>query len=156
MRAVSNAGPLIHLARINHLHLLPALFDEVLIPVAVWQEVSPDDIDVPDLAALRQAVDAGWLRVHAVSATSGAARLQADLDPGESEAIMLAREVTADALLMDERRGRTHAQREGLPVLGTIGLLRLGRDRGLIPAAAPLLLDQLLPPRAFPSTPLER
>ena len=64
------------------------------------------------------------------------------LDRGESEAIVLFRKSAAHLLLIDERRGRAYYEREGVPVTGTIGILRRARERGLIPAVAPLL-DEL-------------
>ena len=126
MRAVANAGPLIHLSWIDELDLLPALFEEFLVPLAVRDEVLRASPDVPGVPALRAVVTF----------------LTADLDLGESEAIVLMHEVAADLLLLDERRGRELAEGQGLPIMGTIGILRTARNRGLIPAVTPLL-DEL-------------
>jgi predicted nucleic acid-binding protein len=67
------------------------------------------------------------------------ADLAAELDRGESEAIVLMGEIRADVLLMDERRGRASAARRGLPVTSTIGILRRARDHGHIVAVVPIL-----------------
>ncbi len=142
MRAVANAGPLIHLSWIDRLDLLPALFTDVLVPQAVQDEVLRAEASVRGLVALREAFAAGWLEVRAVADRAAVAALQTDLDRGESEAIVLMREAGADLLLLDDRRARAAAERQGLPLTGTLGILRLARERGLIPAALPLL-DEL-------------
>ena len=67
MRAVTNAGPLIHLSWIGHLNLLPAVFAEVLVPPAVQDEVLRADSDVLGLVALREAFAADWLKVRPVA-----------------------------------------------------------------------------------------
>lgn len=139
MRAVANAGPLIHLSWIDHLDLLPALFDEVFVPLAVRGEVLRASPDVPGVPALQAAFASGWLTIQEVADRAAVAHLTADIDLGEAEAIALTREVAADILLMDEHRGRGLAEREGVPIVGTIGILRAARDRGLIPSATPLL-----------------
>lgn len=139
MNAVTNAGPLIHLSWIDHLDLLPALFAEVLAPLAVQNEVLRASPDTPGMLALQEVFASDWLKVQVVADSSAVATLRNDLDPGESEAIVLMRETRADLLLLDERRARALAQRAGLPITGTIGILRMARERGLIPAVTPLL-----------------
>ncbi|HLB12979.1 MAG TPA: DUF3368 domain-containing protein, partial [Dehalococcoidia bacterium] len=62
-----------------------------------------------------------------------------DLDPGEFEAIALMREVEAGVLLLDDRRARATGERLGLPLTGTVGILRAARQRGLVPAVVPIL-----------------
>jgi len=142
VRAVTNAGPLIHLSWIESLDLLRVLFEEVVAPTAVRDEVFRPGSDVPGVAAIRGAFAAGSVVVRPVADRAAVARLLTELDRGEAEAIVLMREAGADVLLLDDRRARTHAQHEGLPISGTIGVLRLARDRGLVPAVAPLL-DEL-------------
>lgn len=111
-------------------------------PPAVRDEVLQPGPDIPGVAAIRDAFAAGWVAVRPVVDRAAVTRLLTELDRGEAEAIVLMREAGADVLLLDERRARTHAQQEGLPITGTIGVLRLARDRGLVPAVAPLL-DEL-------------
>jgi uncharacterized protein len=118
VKAVANAGPLIHLSWIDQLNLLPILFDEVLVPLAVQDEVLRASPDVPGVPALRAAFASEWLNVQTVTDRSAFTNLTVDLDLGESEAIVLVREVVADLLLLDERRGREIAERQSLPLMG--------------------------------------
>lgn len=142
MRAVANAGPLIHLSWIGRLDLLPVLFNEVLVPLAVQDEVLRGGPDVLGREALRAAFATDWLRVRTVADSSAVAALRTDLDRGEAEAIVLMQEAGADLLLLDDRRARGTARRQGLPLTGTIGVLRLARDHELLTVVMPLL-DEL-------------
>ncbi|GBD08459.1 hypothetical protein HRbin22_00699 [Candidatus Thermoflexus japonica] len=132
MSAVSNASPLIALARIGRFTLLHDLFDYILVPVAVWQEVVAQGTDRPGSAECEAAADAGWLECQAIQDTWAATLLQAHLGPGESEVIVLARESSAEWLLMDDDLGRAYALRLGLPVKGTVGILVAASHAGLI------------------------
>lgn len=73
------------------------------------------------------------------SLISGLPRL---VGAGEAEAIVLARELGADILLIDERRARKTALELGLPVTGLLGVLLEAKKAGLIPALKPIL-DQM-------------
>lgn len=139
MRAVANAGPLIHLSWIGQLRLLPALFSEVIVPVAVRDEVLRAGSDVPGVSDLRNAFAADQFFVQRVVDLAAVEALTASLDRGESEALILMREVQADLLLMDDRRARLEALRQGYSLMGTVGILRIARSRELIPSAAALL-----------------
>jgi len=85
---------------------------------------------------------ASWLLLTPVTDTLAVELLLDQLAPGESEAIVLARELHADLLLMDERRGRRRAVQNGLTVAGTLGILIQARRLGLVESLRPLL-DEL-------------
>lgn len=140
MIVVSNAGPIIALARIEQLCLLQNLYGELLIPTAVQKEVAGLPVDLPGASEVRTA---SWIKVFGVSDFLSVSLLRERLDAGESEAIVLVFERQADLLLIDEARGRRIAQARELPHIGTLGILLLAKRRGLIEAVTPLL-NQLL------------
>ena len=115
MRAVADASPLIHLSWLGRLDLLQLLFDELVVPVAVRDEVLRVGPDIPGATALRDAFAAGWPTVRPVADTSAVETLRTRLDQGEAEAIVLMREAEADVILLDERRARHYAAQRGLP-----------------------------------------
>lgn len=98
MKVVSDASPLVNLARIGQLALLPQLFGRVLIPDAVWQEVVEDGRGQPGADEIRIAT---WIERMTVSNRQLVHSLRQDLDAGEAEAIALAVEVDADWLLQE-------------------------------------------------------
>ncbi len=126
---ISDAGPLIGLARIGRLEILPRLFARVLIPTSVETELDMS-APRPSSLALRAASTAGWLRAMPVQGV--ASRVMAALDQGEAEAIALAKDESLP-LLIDERRGRIVARSEGVKVFGTGALLVSAKEHRLIP-----------------------
>lgn len=135
---VSNTSPIINLACIGRLDLLPALFGEITIPDAVFHEIAITHPDAPGASDVRTA---SWIRRYAVVNRPLVAVLRLELDPGEAEAIACATETKAQLLLIDERRGRMVAQRLGLATTGLIGVLLLARKRSMIESIRPLLDD---------------
>jgi len=136
MSVVSNAGPLIALARIGCLELLPSLYGHVLIPRAVSLEVMMD----PRRMGAQELVSCVWIDVRDISDTQAVAVLRLTLDRGESEAIVLARQL-GKTLLMDEQRGRAMAAALGVPHTGTIGVLLAAKRAGLLPSVCLALED---------------
>jgi predicted nucleic acid-binding protein len=133
MILVSDSSPLIALSRIGRLELLRAVFGSVLLPTAVWDELVRAGMDRPGAAAV---LTADWIEHRDILDVGLASLLRRDLGAGESEAIVLAREVRDALLLMDERMGRAAARRLGLRVTGLVGVLIEARERGLLPDAA--------------------
>jgi uncharacterized protein len=135
---ICNAGPLISLARISQLEILPALFDEILVPPAVHRETTGDE-SLPGATALARA---DWLRTAEVSDRAAVERLSSSLHTGEAEVLVLAQELST-TVAIDDRRGRRLAAELGIPLTGTIGILLTAKRRGLLPLVKPLV-DQLI------------
>ena len=131
MIVVSDTSPLTALLTVGAADLLPQLFSEVVIPEAVRDELQRSHSRLP-----------AWLRIAAVANQNQARQYAKIVDMGEAEAIELARELHADRLLMDERKGRRLAVREGVPVIGLLGVVLLARRKQFIPSAR-ALIDRL-------------
>ncbi len=138
MIVISDTSTITNLAAIDHLKLLPQLYNQVTIPEAVYRELA--DVDPPVPGTL-EAQTADWLKVRKVINREAVERLQNEvrLDPGESEAIALALELNANLLLIDERRGRAEADRLGVKITGLLGILVEAKQRSLIVAVKPLI-----------------
>ncbi|TRZ52820.1 DUF3368 domain-containing protein [bacterium] len=140
MIVAANAGPLIALAEIGRFDLLKSLYGQIHIPPAVRDEVVVSQEGRP---GAKEVSHAGWIRVESVRDTTAIQILRERLDRGESEAIVLAIELGADLLLIDEARGRRIAEARGLNKTGTLGTLIMAKKRGLISNITPFL-DELL------------
>ena len=124
---ILNNTPLVALWAIGRLGLLRDLFAQVLIPQAVRDEFLAVDSEMRSEALSA----APWVRTGPLSDPRRALPY-AGLDQGEAEVLALAEELPASLLVIDERRARRYAKRLGLPLTGTLGLLLLAKERGLI------------------------
>lgn len=136
MRVVCNTSPLVALARAKRLDVLPALFAEITLPNAVFDEVCVAGAGEPGAIEI---ASAAWVKKQQVTNTPLVTALRLELDAGEAEAIALAIEAKADWVLLDERIGRRVAARFGLTALGTLGLLVMAKQRGILSAVRPVL-----------------
>lgn len=135
MIVISDASPLIALAAVRQLELLRVLYSEILIPEAVYREVTATP-GAPGAAAIGAAQ---WIHVEPASDRTLVAALAVELDEGEAEAIALAIQHRAELLLMDERRGRSIANRMGQRVTGVLGVLVEGKRHGHLKAIRPVM-----------------
>ena len=133
---VSDSSSLISLARIGKLDLLRRLYGELVIPQAVWNEVT---VKGAGQAGAEELKSAAWIKTVTVANDELVLALQRDLDAGEAEAIALALEKKADLLLMDERLGRETAQYFGLRYIGLLGILTEAKHKGEVEAIKPVL-----------------
>jgi len=136
---VADAGPLIAFGRLDKFSLLGAIFDRVIVPQAVYQEIQSRP-ELPDAVAIRAAARSDSLTVDA--STPGRPDLPGEIELGEGEAAAIALAAKLGlGVLMDDLQGRSAAALLNLRVIGTVGVLTLARERGMIPALAPLLQD---------------
>jgi predicted nucleic acid-binding protein len=122
---VSDSACLIGLERIGRLEILPALFQSICIPPAVQREFG---VTLP------------WLRVVAPTDLALVLALGMLVDDGEAEAIALAHERAARVIL-DDRQARAVAQRMGVGVIGTVGVLVNARRQQIIPSLSVVLAE---------------
>ena len=151
MIVISDTSTITNLAAIQHLQLL-AQYNQVIIPEAVYRELTDIDPPVPGTLEVQSVT---WLEVRDVVNRKSVERLQGEmsLDLGESEAIALALELNADLLLIDERRGRAEANRLGLRITGLLDILVEARYQNLIVAVKPLM-DALISTSEFRVSPV--
>ena len=138
-RCVVDTSALQYLFRIGQLDLLQKLFDGVLVADAVEQELNRGKSAgylVPNI------MDYSWITIEKPDSRSIPTELQL-LGDGECESILLAREISADQIILDDLDARYTAETIGLNVIGTIGILMRAKEQNLISAIAPLL-EQLI------------
>jgi len=134
MLIVSDTSPIIALAVSNKLDLLDKLFGKVCIPQAVFNELT-----VPNKQKVNEITE--WAKSRIIPAKNIAAitAFSLNLDPGESEAISLYLETGADYLLIDDKKGRTIAARNGIRIVGTIGIFLWAKQKGFLAVVKPTL-----------------
>ena len=149
---ISDAGPLIALAKVDSLFIPKDLFSRLRIPGAVWSECREKEGE--DSRRIEQAVNEGWVDV--VPVAEGLS-LPPSLGRGEAEAMQLALETENALVIMDDRLARRAAMQRGLSYIGTVRMLHLAERRAIIDSAedmiqrmaecgyriSPLLLQQL-------------
>lgn len=121
-KVVSNASPLIYLAKAGQLSLLRELYQEVLVPEEVFREAGETG-GSPDALVIASARDDGWMRIVGLE-QGDVERLaeSAGIETGEAAAILLARQENA-LLLIDDKMGRGAAEILGVACLGTVGVI---------------------------------
>lgn len=122
---VSNAGPLIHLAKIGKLNLLKELFHQVSIPDAVKKEVVDrgKEEGMPDSFLIENEINKGWIAVQKdINDRIKEIAEKVGIEVGEAVAIMLAREKKYP-ILLDDLAARRFAAGLGLKVIGSVGVL---------------------------------
>lgn len=127
IKVVSNSTPLIALSKIGKFALLKDYFPEICIPRAVYIEVVDNG---GNLYGARKVKEVDWIKVKEVGNQLAVKALKTSIDAGESEAVILATEIGADLLIIDDADGRQIAQGMGLKVTGTVGVLLMAAKDG--------------------------
>ena len=138
MIVVSDTSPIGNLIQVGRLELLCEVFQEVLIPPVVFQEVMELVNFGIDLSEFKQA---DWIKTLSIGDNRRVSELMRELDAGESQAIILAQEVAADWILIDERAGTKIAENLGLHPIGLVGVLIKAKEKRLIEAVTSVVLE---------------
>jgi predicted nucleic acid-binding protein len=128
---IADSGPIFSLALIDRLDLLDKLFDDVKISHAVWIEISTDESKPFHKRICLYFQDK-------VTQIKGFNDLTFVMDNGESESVILYKELQANFLLIDDKKARSIAENFGINCVGTIGLLSIAKDRGFVEYLKPL------------------
>jgi predicted nucleic acid-binding protein len=130
---VSNSTPIIALLKIGRLGILEGLYGAVIIPKAVYEEVTVKDGSVLD--------GFGWIDVRNIANIAAKEAFAAVLHEGEVEVMLLAKEIGAGLIILDDGLARKHARYLHLTVTGTVGVLLRAKQDGIINEIRPVLDD---------------
>ncbi|MEA3643618.1 MAG: DUF3368 domain-containing protein [Lamprobacter sp.] len=133
MKVVVNTTPLISLACVGRLDLFEQLFGGIILAEAVYREIKAK----PGYGYAE--IDQPWIEIRPIAGELYRSFLLTQLDAGEAETIILAREIAADVVVIDENRGYRLAHQAGLPVVRTLSLLLSAKDKGYIKEIKPIL-----------------
>ena len=134
-KVVVNSTPLIALCKIDRLDLLHELYGEIKITEAVFHEVTAKN----DAFKIKILENGAWIHIQAISDSGDKRMYKAKLHDGEVEVMILAQELKADLVLIDDNAARKTAIYLGLPLSGTIGVLLRAKERGLISKIMPVV-----------------
>ena len=136
MIVISDTSPIINLAIIDKLDLLPQLFDTIVIPEAVFNEIVIIGKGLPGSDIIE---NAKWVEVKTCNNRIFINSLLDYVQIGEAEALTLALELQADTIIVDEAAARNLAEQFGLNFTGLLGILIKAKEHGLIPSVKPLM-----------------
>lgn len=138
MIVIADSGPLRYLLIIEQVGILPLLYGNIVIPPSVVDELT--QTSTPELVRLWMGKLPEWVTVR--SPQKMPSGLSSVLGAGEREAIALTEELATDVLLVDDEAARLEAERRKIPVQGTLGILDLAAEHGLL-ANFPEALERL-------------
>lgn len=138
MIVISDTSPITSLAAIGKLDLLQKVYDRIIIPQGVYNEMANLADEVP---GTKEVKTLDWIETKTVSNLALVEQLKTKLDQGESEAIALAIELKADLLIIDENPGRNVAKMLNLNLIGILGILLIAKQRGFLANIKPVMDD---------------
>jgi len=133
MKMVCNASPLILLAQTGHISLLSQIFETILIPEAVWNEISFHGLDNPVTAIITHAHEKGVFSTFHVKNRLAVNAMIGRLHLGEIETIIGSLETNSDGVILDDLLARKKAKQMGISVIGTIGIFIMAHKQGIFP-----------------------
>ena len=135
-KIITNTTPILSLLKIDKLNLLKEIYGEITVPNAVYQEIEKgkhktyyQDLKLVD-----------WIKIEQIKNTDSLAFF-VDLDKGEAEVLILAKEQKADLVILDEIMGRRYAKRLELNLTGTLGVLLKAKEKGIIDSIREILTE---------------
>lgn len=136
---VVNTSPWIALSICGQISLLNKLYNEVYIPYHVKEEIMAGGEEGVGVYELKTC---SWIRIERVADVEKV-NLLYELEKGEAEVIILAKEKGIKHVLIDERVARLEANVLGLEVIGTIGLLLKAKKKGILYSIKPHITKML-------------
>ena len=131
-RVVADSSCLIGLSQIEQFELLKELFSEIYIPCAVYDEVVINGKGEAGSEETESALKGGWILKRSVNDKIGVSALSTVLGKGESEVIVLCKELKLDYALVDERKARDMAELMSINTMGVLGIIDIAMERGFI------------------------
>lgn len=140
MIVVADSSCLIALSSIGRLELLREFYKKIYIPEAVYEEVVIQGSNRTGAEEVKKA-SSRWIKRTSIVNVGEVEALQFSLDIGEAETIVLAREISADLIILDNSEPRNTAKFFGFKVIGTLGILKEASKRGIIEDLRKVLND---------------
>lgn len=135
-KIISNTTPIITLLSVSSLDLLKDIYGEIILPKGVFEEIE----EGKNKQFYEDLTKFNWIKIVDISDKEPIKYLQ-DLDKGKAEVIVLANEINADLVIIDENIGRNYAKYFDLKLTGTIGVLLKAVKLGLVKEIKPLLVQ---------------
>ena len=139
-KVVVNTTPLIALSHVGKLSILKELYGEIIIPEAVYRELSVK-ADSICKRTVDQSLD--WIQVEKIQNQMAKAMYKTQLHDGEVEVMILSKEIGADVVVIDDANAKKHAKYLGLPVTGTLGVLIKAKQEGYVEELKPILYQMV-------------
>jgi len=130
LKVVADSSCLIGLSQVEQLELLKELFLEVTIPRAVYDEVVIKGKGEAGSEETEAAIKEGWILRKSISDKTALSALNTTLGRGESEVIILCKELELEYALIDERKARDMAELMDINTIGILGIIDLAIEMG--------------------------